>query len=101
MRQGGYPPEVQVGTTAAVTAEAEALPPPAVTRLSGGGGAGLACLQNAGAADAARSDATPPHAPREALHREARGRAAADVQLIGEPPRYEREVTRPVPPSFE
>ena len=54
--------------------------------------AGLSWLQRAAAADAATSAAGPRGAEDDPPSREPKGRADADVPLIGEPPKHAREV---------
>ena len=62
--------------------------------------AGLTWIQQANAADAATSHAPPPPSGARAPPCEEPGRALIDVPMIGEPPRYEREVVLPVPDGF-
>ena len=90
---GNKPPQHARRPPAALTSDALA----AQVRL-GLQSAGLAWLQQASAADAAHSTAAPAERPPA---QEPHGRADADVPLIGEPPRHEREIALPVPADFE
>ena len=87
------------GSRASATRPPAALGPKALAAAVriGLGSAGLAWIEQAEAATAAYSTA-PPRAQQP--EREQHGRADADVPLIGEPPRHEREVTLPVPDDF-
>ena len=87
-------------------------PPPPLTAANiaamvraGCQSAGLAWLQQAtaSAATATEQDQANTGAPQaqRAREREERGRALADVPMIGEPPRHAREITLPVPEGFE
>ena len=62
--------------------------------------AGLTWIQQANAADAATSHAPPPPTGAEAPPCEEPGRALIDVPMIGERPRYEREIVLPAPDGF-